>query len=186
MLLRKHFAMYIKSFMIGAFLVACQHAPYKENGPLSKIATYRKGQSAGMQGPIVLVGGCFDVLHHGHIQFLEKAKAQSGFLVVALESDEMIVRHKKRSPLHTQEQRAFNIASLQCVDGVLLLPIMNGFDDYNGLVQDVRPSVIAITGNDPQRINKLRQAEGIGARLVSVVDRMNAFSSSQIIRAVSD
>ncbi|WP_425362028.1 adenylyltransferase/cytidyltransferase family protein [Candidatus Tisiphia endosymbiont of Mystacides longicornis] len=45
---------------------------------------------------LVLVGGCFDLLHYGHIQFLRNAKAQGNYLIVALEPDETINNYKKR------------------------------------------------------------------------------------------
>lgn len=50
---------------------------------------------------IVLVGGCFDLLHYGHFTFLKNAKKEGDVLVVALESDEFILNQKKRKPVHT-------------------------------------------------------------------------------------
>ncbi len=55
---------------------------------------------------IVLVGGCFDVLHYGHLEFLHEAKKQGKYLIVALEPDETIIKYKKRKPIHNQLQRA--------------------------------------------------------------------------------
>src|SRR6266403_2209747 len=52
---------------------------------------------------IVLVGGCFDIIHFGHIQFLQKAKEAGDYLIVALEPDERIINYKKRTPIHTQQ-----------------------------------------------------------------------------------
>ena len=46
---------------------------------------------------IVLVGGCFDLIHYGHLKFLEAAKEQGDFLIVALESDEFIKKHKREN-----------------------------------------------------------------------------------------
>ena len=176
------------AFAITALLSACQSIPKSSTNDITsaKVVVYHKGEPQSPHDQIVLVGGCFDVLHYGHIQFLEKAKAQGNFLIVALEPDSAITKYKKRDPLHTQAQRAFNIASLHCVDRVLLLPPMKGFEDYNQLVVDVKPNVIAITSNDPQLLNKRRQAEGIGARLIPVIERMDGFSSSKIIQALSD
>ncbi len=130
---------------------------------------------------IILVGGCFDVLHYGHLQFLKKAKTKGGYLIVALEPDSSIQNYKKRSPVHTQQQRAENLASICHVDEVLLLPALRGFEDYNQLVQDVRPAVIAITGDDPQQHNKKKQAEGVNAKVDVVIERLGQFSSSYII-----
>ena len=54
----------------------------------------------------VLVGGCFDFIHFGHISFLKQAKASGDYLIVALESDENVRLAKGDArPIHTQEQR---------------------------------------------------------------------------------
>ena len=134
----------------------------------------------------VLVGGVFDVLHYGHIDFIKKAKAQGDYLIVALEPDIKVVKYKKRQPIHTQQQRAENLLALRAVDEVLLLPELHGFDDYNALVQSVRPAVIAVTRGDPQMQNKQKQANSVGAEVVVVVDRVDGFSSSEIIRKLQD
>jgi len=129
---------------------------------------------------IVLVGGCFDILHFGHIQFLEKAKQAGDYVIVALEPDERIIHHKKRTPTHSQEERAHNLLALRFVDHIILLPLLNGFDDYLALVKAISPNVIAVTSNDPQLANKEKQAHFIGAELMIVNDRIEHLSSSAI------
>ena len=129
---------------------------------------------------IVLVGGCFDILHFGHIQFLHKAQQAGDYLIIALEPDERITHYKKRTPMHTQEERAHNLLALRAVDHVIALPLLQGFDDYLKLVKDVMPHVIAVTSGDPQMDNKQKQADAVGARLVVVTDRIEPFSSSAI------
>ncbi|MBN8511590.1 MAG: FAD synthase [Rickettsiales bacterium] len=133
------------------------------------------------QKKIVLVGGCFDVLHYGHINFLKNAKSAGDILVVALEPDETISLYKKRTPIHTQSQRATNLAAIKYVDYVLLLPSLKGFRDYNQLVQDIKPDIIAVTANDPQIKNKQIQADSINASLRIVIDRIDGFSTSKIV-----
>lgn len=130
----------------------------------------------------VLVGGCFDLLHYGHLRFLESARLQGDYLIVALESDESIHRTKGAYPIHTQQQRAEILAALWCVDMVLLLPPLQGFDDYFLLVKQVNPSVLAVTGGDSQLTNKQKQADLIGARVV-VVNQLIGGLSSSIIRS---
>jgi FAD synthetase len=129
---------------------------------------------------IVLVGGCFDILHFGHIQFLQKAKEHGDYLIVALEPDERILSDKKRNPLHTQAERAYNLLALRFVDNVILLPLLGGFDDYNNLVQSIKPHVIAITHDDPQIHNKTKQAAQANAQCIVVTERIEPFSSSLI------
>ena len=63
---------------------------------------------------IVLVGGCFDILHLGHVVFLEKAKKEGDVLVVLLESDEKVRFLKgKGRPVHTQSERAEILSALK-------------------------------------------------------------------------
>ena len=66
-----------------------------------KIATINS-----IKEPIVLVGGCFDILHFGHLMFLKNAKEEGKVLVVLLESDEFIKKFKHREPVHKQNERA--------------------------------------------------------------------------------
>jgi len=131
---------------------------------------------------IVLVGGCFDIIHFGHIQFLEKAKQTGDYLIIALEPDERIAEYKKRMPVHTQKKRAYNLSSLRYVDQVIMLPLLHGFDDYLALVKNIKPDIIAITDGDPQLSNKQKQADAINARLVVVTNVIGEFSSSAIYK----
>ena len=131
---------------------------------------------------IVLVGGCFDIIHFGHIQFLEKAKQAGDYLIVALEPDERIINHKHRTPIHTQAERAHNLLALRHVDHIIMLPMLYGFQDYLDLVQTIKPHVIAITNDDPQLPNKQKQADAVCAQLVIVTDMIGNFSSSAIFQ----
>lgn len=133
---------------------------------------------------IVLVGGCFDIIHFGHIQFLQKAKETGDYLIVALEPDERITQYKHRTPTHTQAERAYNLLALRYIDDVIMLPLLNGFQDYLGLVQTIKPHVIAITNNDPQLPNKQKQADAVNAQLIIVTDVIGTFSSSAIYNSL--
>lgn len=129
----------------------------------------------------VLVGGCFDILHYGHVRFLEEAKNTGGAesrLVVALESDARIFRVKKRPPCQSQKERAFVLRALRCVDEVIMLGNMQSDQDYDDLVNTVKPQVIAVTADDPWMHHKERQASHVGARVVVVTPRLARFSSS--------
>lgn len=129
----------------------------------------------------VLVGGCFDVLHFGHITFLQKAKETGDILVVALESDSFIIDTKKRKPVHSQDERAYILTALKMVDYVILLPRFNKDTDYNTLVQKIKPSIIAVTAGDPA-INKKREfASYIQATVVEVTPLLSTFSTTNIL-----
>lgn len=135
---------------------------------------------------IVLVGGCFDILHFGHIQFLQKAKDAGDYLIVALEPDERIIQDKKRIPAHPQHERAQNVLALRSVDKVVLLPLLQGFDDYKKLVHNIKPHVIAVTKDDPFLENKKIQAQSVDAQCVIVTERIDPFSTTMIYQQLKN
>lgn len=131
---------------------------------------------------IVLVGGCYDLLHYGHIRFLEEAKKLGDHLVVALESDENVRRMKGDGrPIHNQQQRKAMLEALTCVDEVIALPPMNNHQDYFDLVTRVHPLVIAITQDDPLEKNKREQAIKSSAELI-VISKIPTPSTSQLAK----
>ncbi len=130
----------------------------------------------------VLVGGCFDLLHFGHISFLKEAKKLGDYLVVALESDESAARMKGPArPIHSQKQRQEMLNSLSFVDEVILLPPMKTDEEYFDLVRRVGPSVIAITQGDPIKEKKENQAKQIQAHLVEI-PKIHTPSTSQLAK----
>ncbi len=129
---------------------------------------------------IVLVGGCFDIFHFGHLTFLSKAKQQGESLVVLLESDKAIRARKKHPPFHSQQERATILAALECIDYVIPLKFLNSDEDYSKIVMEIKPSIVAVTVADPQMTNKQQQASKIGAEVVVVTPLIKKFSSSKI------
>ena len=158
------------------------------NDQIAAITRYQPGQKVTKKitQKIVLVGGCFDILHFGHIEFLQRAKEHGDFLIVALEPDEKISAYKHRNPTHTHYERAHNLLALRSVDHVLLLPTLKTFDDYCTLVQTIQPDIIAITEDDPQQENKKQQAAHAGAHVVIVTERISDFSSSLIYNKIKN
>jgi len=128
----------------------------------------------------VLIGGCFDLLHFGHISFLKEAKSHGDWLVVALESDENVKKMKGDArPIHTQQQRKEMLEAVKYVDEVIALPPMHGDRDYYEMIRKMKPAVIAITEGDPHTLKKTEQAQEIGAELV-VIPKIHTPSTSQL------
>src|SRR3990167_134264 len=95
---------------------------------------------------IVLTGGCFDILHIGHISFLENAKKEGDVLFVLLESDESIKKLKgDNRPINNQEDRAKILESLKIVDYIIRLPYFENDKDYDKLISSLKPDIIATT-----------------------------------------
>jgi len=130
---------------------------------------------------IVLAGGCFDILHYGHVTFLQKARSAGDMLVLLLESDEFITQVKKKQPVHTQQQRAEILAALQYVDYVVLLPLLNNPDkDYENIVKEIGPSIIAFTSSDSKESQKKKFAQEVRAETL-IIPYLSSFSSSSLI-----
>lgn len=134
---------------------------------------------------VVIAGGCFDLLHLGHIIFLQKAKQQGEVLVVLLESDETIQKLKgPMRPIHNQSVRAQILAELKSVDKVLMLPRLKSDQEYDEIIEKIKPSVIATTEGDKYDFHKKRQSEKYGAKLVYVTQLVEDHSSSLIIEKI--
>ncbi|MGI9101282.1 MAG: adenylyltransferase/cytidyltransferase family protein [Terriglobales bacterium] len=129
---------------------------------------------------IVLTNGCFDLLHVGHVRYLQGAKRLGGKLVVGLNSDDS-VRHLKGEgrPLMTQDERAEILAALSDVDAVVVFPE----PDVRDLVREIRPDIHA-KGTDyteesvPERITVLE----CGGRVEIVGDPKGHSASDFIAR----
>lgn len=129
---------------------------------------------------IVLTGGCFDILHIGHIKFLEEAKKVGAFLMVLLESDENVKKLKgKNRPLFSQKERAQVLSSLSSIDHIILLPPMGNDQDYNQVISQLKPDVIAVTENDPLLAKKRQLAEMVGGK-IKIISYLKTFSSSKL------
>jgi rfaE bifunctional protein nucleotidyltransferase chain/domain len=134
------------------------------------------------KGRTVLVGGCFDILHIGHVRFLSEARGMGDCLIVLLESDKKSRKLKGRNrPVFIQSERAEMLSALRSVDLVVLLPMMEDDKDYLNLITKIKPSVIAVTENDPNIEKKRRQAEEAGGEL-KIIPLTKTFSSSKLVK----
>ncbi len=136
-------------------------------------------------GGIVLVGGSFDILHIGHVKFLEKAKKQADFLFVLLESDDNVRKFKgKDRPINRQKNRAIVLSALTSVNYVILLPNLKSDAHYDSVVSQIRPSIIATTAKDPNILHKKRQANQIKGKVMCVLQRISNQSTSRLARLI--
>lgn len=87
---------------------------------------------------LVFTNGCFDLLHRGHIDYLNKAKALGDYLVVALNSDDSVRRLKGISrPITSLKDRAYVISNLKCVDFVISFDEDTPFEIISKIIPDV-------------------------------------------------
>lgn len=93
---------------------------------------------------IVFTNGCFDVLHRGHVEYLQKSKALGKLLVVGINSDESVKRLKGPSrPINNERDREFMLKSLACVDEVLVFKE----DTPRAIIEALRPNIITKGGD---------------------------------------
>ena len=102
------------------------------------------------QSKIVFTNGCFDILHIGHIKYLQEARSLGDVLVVGMDTDASVKGLKGPSrPIQSQADRSEILAALSCVDFVCLFE--NG--DPRPLIKLVKPDVL-VKGGDwrPEQI----------------------------------
>ena len=106
-------------------------------GTLDEVARdVRAARAAGRT--VALANGCFDVLHAGHVRYLEGARAEADVLVVGINGDASVRRLKGVGrPVMPEGDRAILVAALRAVDHVVVFPE----DDVSGLILALRPDV---------------------------------------------
>jgi rfaE bifunctional protein nucleotidyltransferase chain/domain len=93
---------------------------------------------------LVLTNGCFDLLHAGHVRYLQAARGLGDALAVAINGDDSVRALKGEGrPLNTESDRAEIVAALACVDHVVIFPEMRA----TALIERVRPSIY-VKGGD--------------------------------------
>jgi rfaE bifunctional protein nucleotidyltransferase chain/domain len=96
------------------------------------------------KGKIVFTNGCFDILHAGHISYLEKAKSLGDIFIIGLNSDLSVRKVKgKTRPIVTQKNRARVLAALSCVDYIVIFNTLTPFN----LIKTIKPDVL-VKGGD--------------------------------------
>lgn len=114
----------------------------------------------------VFVSGCFDLLHSGHIAFLEEA-ARFGDLYVALGSDKTVYDLKGRLPVTNENERLYMLQSLQCVKEAFISS-GSGMLDFLNEFRKIQPDLLIVNedGNLPAK-RKLCEDTGVEYRILS-------------------
>lgn len=134
---------------------------------------------------IVLVGGCFDIIHPGHILFLEAAKNEGDILILLLESDENIKKRKGEGrPINSIKNRQIVVSSIGDVDYIIPLAGVTTDEEYDRIMVQIRPEVIAITEGDSQTEKRKKQCESIGAELKVVINKIDNKSTTALINEI--
>jgi len=131
---------------------------------------------------VVFTNGCFDILHAGHVRYLQEARAQGDCLVLGLNSDESVRRLKGLTrPINSELDRAEVVGALKSVDYVVLF----GEQTAESLIAKVRPAVYVKGGDytlDTLPEAKIVQSYGGRVHFVKMVEGR---STTNVIKKIS-
>lgn len=132
---------------------------------------------------VVFVNGCYDLLHFGHIRYLEQARALGDRLIVGVNTDESVKRLKGDDrPMFNTNQRMEVLAALKCVDWVV--PFTE--NTPGRLVESLSPDILAKGDENFKSIDQIPESEGVKHVLqnggeVHLITRTQDCSSTQMI-----
>jgi D-glycero-beta-D-manno-heptose 1-phosphate adenylyltransferase len=147
------------------------------NRLIARVAIARKGGAR-----VVLANGCFDILHVGHVRYLEGARALGDLLVVGINSDAQVRALKGEGrPLVAERERAELVAALRVVDFVTIFNEPN----VESLLRAIRPDIHA-KGTDytEETVPERDVIRSLGGRVAIVGDPKN-HSTSELLKALS-
>jgi rfaE bifunctional protein nucleotidyltransferase chain/domain len=142
----------------------------------------RRARTAGLK--IVATNGCFDLLHFGHVSYLQQARQLGDRLIVGINSDASVRRLKGASrPLVPAQQRAGVVAALGCVDAVVIFHATRA----TRFLATVRPDVY-VKGGDyrPDTLDAKEQAILAAAGTqIRILSQVRGLSTSRLLRTIS-
>lgn len=133
-------------------------------------------------GRLVFTNGCFDLLHRGHVAYLDAARALGDVLVVGVNTDASVRRLAKDAsrPLVGEEDRAYVLASLACVDAVTLFDE----DTPRELIAALLPDVL-VKGGDytADQVVGREEVESAGGR-VELIPFVGGYSTTALVQRI--
>ena len=144
------------------------------------IKIVRNGQAEGKT--FVVTNGCFDILHVGHVRYLQKTKDYADNLIVMLNSDYSVKSIKgPERPINCEEDRAEILSALSCVDYVVL------FDEKSPakLLEDIKPNVY--TKGADYTLETLPERDVVLRNNIKVefIDFVEGKSTTNVIKKIS-
>jgi cytidyltransferase-like protein len=135
----------------------------------------------------VFVSGCYDILHAGHLQFFEEARALGDHLTVSFASAEVLWLHKQRKMSLPDEHKKALLEGLRSVDEVVVGDGRDEGLDFKAHFLRLRPDILAVTEDDKYGDLKRALCQAVGARYVllpKTPPRFAPVSTSSIVRWV--
>lgn len=131
---------------------------------------------------LVFTNGAFDILHAGHVSYLNFARAQGDALVVGLNSDASVKRYKgDKRPVNPEQDRALVLAGLECVDYVVVFDE----DEPKELIGEIIPDVLVKGADWAHYVSGRDVVEAHGGKVV-LADMVAGRSTSNAIQRILD
>jgi len=136
----------------------------------------------------VFVSGCYDILHAGHLQFFEEARALGDHLTVCFANEEILWKHKMRKPSIPDDHKRCLLAGLTVVDEVVTGDGEGLGLDFEPVFRRVKPDILAVTEDDRYGDLKERLCVEVGCqyvRLPKTPPRFKPISTTEIVQRIS-
>lgn len=148
--------------------------------PLLDRESAKKFRESLAGGTLAFTNGCFDILHSGHVAYLDFARAQADALIVGLNSDASVRRVKGDTrPVNSEQDRAYVLGGLRSVDAVVIFDE----DEPRDLIADILPDVL-VKGKDWAHYVSGRDiVEARGGRVV-LADLVEGRSTTATIKKI--
>ena len=131
---------------------------------------------------LVFTNGAFDILHAGHVTYLNFARMQGDALVVGLNSDASVKRYKgDKRPVNTEQDRALVLAGLECVDYVVIFDE----DEPKELIGEIIPDVLVKGADWAHYVSGRDIVEAHGGKVV-LADMVEGRSTTNAIKRILD
>jgi rfaE bifunctional protein nucleotidyltransferase chain/domain len=129
---------------------------------------------------VVTTNGCFDILHAGHVEYLNEAALQGDILIVGVNSDNVVKKLKGGNrPVQSENDRLTIIAALRMVDCAFVFQE----DDPREFIKIIRPDIHVKGGDYTEDIIEKPVVESYGGK-ISIVSFKQGYSSSEIINKI--
>lgn len=143
-----------------------------------------KPLSSLLKRPKVLIGGSFEILHPGHIHFLERAW-ELGEVYVVVSRDNNFLKFKKRDPVIPEEQRRLVVESIKFVSKAVL----GDREDFLRPIEQVKPDLVLLGPDqwiEPEELEYRLRERGLYTRVLKLESRIEGelYSSSAVIKKI--
>lgn len=135
----------------------------------------------------IFVSGCYDIIHAGHLQFFEEARALGDHLTVSFASEEVLWHHKQRRPAIPDAHKKVVLEGLRMIDEVIIGTDNDHGLDFKNYFLEAKPDMLVVTEDDLYADVKKALCKQVGAtyhRLAKTPPKFKPVSSSGIVKWV--